>query len=223
MGVALTGCANDRTHEGASDGATKEPSADRMLDEANAAMRALPWVTVESAGGGDGGGGTTMRLSTDLTSTCAFTTTSATGATFEQIRIDGTDYVSVNRTYLEEAGREPARADWTKRWVKTPAGAARPGDGLVDRTQPFASFGEVAKGGTTEVGGVPARELKVTDASDESGSYSFYVATEGKPYILKVVYEGGGRRTTTSYSDFDAPTDVRAPDAAEVVDTGALG
>lgn len=63
----------------------------------------------------------------------------------------------------------------------------------------------------------------MTDKEDKGGTYAFYVATEGKPYILKVVYKGTEYRTTTSYSAFDEPLGVRAPAETEVLDAGDLG
>ncbi|MFE0652655.1 hypothetical protein ACFVZH_29180 [Streptomyces sp. NPDC059534] len=63
----------------------------------------------------------------------------------------------------------------------------------------------------------------VTDEADQGGRYTFYVATEGKPYILKVVYKGAGRQSTTSYSAFDEPLDVRPPAEADILDMSAAG
>ena len=48
--------------------------------------------------------------------------------------------------------------------------------------------------------------------------YTFHVATEGEPYLLKTVYEGGGNVTTTAFSAFGEPVDVRPPAAEQVVD-----
>lgn len=179
MGVAVTGCA---------DGSAAEPlSADQMLDDANDTMRALKSVTIDTVTKVTGGDDRSSRLTTDLKGKCAFKSTSATGASLEQVRIDGTDYVRPNRTYLEESGRDMVGADKQDRWVKTPSSKSHPGDGLSQCTHEFASFGQVDKGEPTKVYGAPAIPLKVTDESDKGGSFTFYVATEGKPYILKVV------------------------------------
>ncbi|MGA5325883.1 hypothetical protein ACPCJT_24995 [Streptomyces griseoincarnatus] len=59
-------------------------------------------------------------------------------------------------------------------------------------------------------------------ADGEDGSFTFSIAAEGKPYILKVVYKDDERVVTTSFSAFDEPLDVRPPDPAKVLDmTGA--
>lgn len=51
----------------------------------------------------------------------------------------------------------------------------------------------------------------VTDKAEKSGTYAFYVATEGEPCILKTVYKGADLDTTTTFSAFDKPLDVRPP------------
>ncbi|MGW2839705.1 hypothetical protein ACWCWD_18110 [Streptomyces sp. NPDC001493] len=227
VGVTVAGCTDDGTTGGgggSADGSTaKGASAGRMLDDANATMRGLASVTIKTVTRESGGDVTSSQLSTDLKATCAFTTTSPTGARLEQIRTDGTDYVRPNRAYLEESGHDVAGTRQPDLWAKTPVSAAQPGDGLAGCTQEFASFGAVTKGEATEIDGTPARALKSADGTDEGGSFTFYVATEGKPYLLKVVYEGNGVATTTSFSAFDKPLDVHVPDATEVVDTAALG
>ncbi|PTH84538.1 hypothetical protein C9J60_32690 [Streptomyces sp. A244] len=48
----------------------------------------------------------------------------------------------------------------------------------------------------------------------------FYVAEEGEPYLLKTVYESAAQRTTTSFSGFDEPLNLRAPKPGEVLSTG---
>ncbi len=213
MGVAVTGCADDS--------AAEPVSADQMLDDANATMRALTSVSIDAVTKVTGGDDRSSRLTTDLKGKCSFKSTSSTGASIEQIRIDGMDYVRPNRTYLEESGRHMVGADKQDRWVKTPAGKSQPGDGLSQCTHKFASFGRVEKGQLTRVNGAPAIRLKVTDGKE--GSFTFYVATKGKPYIFKVVYKDDEFDTTTSFSAFDEPLDVQPPDEAKVLDMSGIG
>ncbi|MGA4972470.1 hypothetical protein ACPCC5_27335 [Streptomyces pseudogriseolus] len=213
VGIAVTGCADG--------GAAEPPSADQMLDDANATMGALKSVTIHTVTKVTGGDDFSSRLTTDLKGTCAFKTTSVTGASLEQIRIDGTDYIRPNRTYLEESGRRMVGADEQDRWAKVPASKSQPGDGLAQCTREFASFGRVDKGEPTKVNGAPAIPLKVTDEKD--GSFTFYIAAEGKPYILKVVYKDDEFDTTTSFSAFDEPLDVQPPDRAKVLDMSGIG
>ncbi|MEU3296070.1 hypothetical protein ABZ722_27395 [Streptomyces longwoodensis] len=213
MAVAMTGCAGGS--------ASKPVSAGQMLDDANATMRGLRSVTIDSVSRPTGGGDRSSRLTTDLKGTCAFELTSDTGARLDQIRIDGTDYVRPNRAYLKEWDRSAVGVGEQGFWFRTPVSASRQGDGLAQCTHPFTSFGKVEKGGPAEVGGVAAMSLEVTDTT--YGSYTFYVATGGKPYLLKVVHKDAEVDTTTSFSAFDEPLDVHAPDEAKVLDLSDIG
>ncbi|MGW6731803.1 hypothetical protein [Streptomyces sp. NPDC055013] len=211
-GVALTGC-------GAGDGGSEKSAAD-LLDEANDTMRDLRYVTVEMTSTADGGKVTT-RLRTDLKDRCTAKTTWGDNGSLEQIRIGETDYVRPDGTYLEKWRGRPVADVRPKQWVKVPADEAQPGDGLAACTWPFESFGEAKKGEAARVGGREALALHVTDKADKAdkgGTYTFYVATEGEPHLLKTVYKGGGNVTTTSFSAFDEPVDVRPPASAQVLD-----
>ncbi|MEU6221442.1 hypothetical protein ABZ845_28675 [Streptomyces sp. NPDC047022] len=212
----MSGCAST---------AGEQPSAGQMLKNANDTMSALKSVTIDSVTSKSSGDGSSTRLTTDLKSRCAFKATWVRGASLEQIRIGGTDYVRPNRAYIEWSGRSMAGTEEQTRWIKTPSSESTPGDGLARCTQDFASFGVATKGKPVKVGGKPAIQLVVTDKADKAdkgGSCTFYVATEGKPYILKVVYKGAEYSTTTSYSAFDEPLDVRPPAKADVMDVSGL-
>ncbi|MEV0253498.1 hypothetical protein AB0H82_04380 [Streptomyces sp. NPDC050732] len=59
------------------------------------------------------------------------------------------------------------------------------------------------------VDGTPALKLSGVDGKDE---YTLYVATEGKPYLLKVVQKsGGGKPEALTLSDFDKPVKAGPP------------
>ncbi|WNM34883.1 hypothetical protein RKE30_33195 [Streptomyces sp. Li-HN-5-11] len=190
------------------------------MRNANEAMSALKSVTIDSETiTASADSSSTDRLTTNLKDTCTFRTTSKSGATLEQIRIGATDYVRPNRAYLKESGHAMTRTGEQARWIKTPSSSSSPGDGLADCTWPFASFGTVgAKGERTKVNGTPATPVTVTDKADKGGTYTVYIAAEGKPYILRVAYEGTKYRTTTSFSAFDEPLTVKPPAEADVLD-----
>ncbi|MGC9541926.1 hypothetical protein [Streptomyces sp. UG1] len=209
MGVALTGCAGG-------DGGAEKSAAD-LLDEANDTMRALRSVTVDMSNTADSGT-VTMRLRTDLKDRCTARTTWGEKGSLEQIRIGETDYVRPDETYLENWSGRPVADVRPKQWAKVPADEAQPGDGLAACTWTFESFGTARKGEATRVGDRDAITLHVTDKADKAGTYTFYVATEGTPYLLRVVHKGGGNVTTTSFGAFDEPLDIRPPAAAQVLD-----
>ncbi|MGW5603528.1 hypothetical protein ACWEWL_31160 [Streptomyces rochei] len=212
-GALTTGCGVGDT------GGTR--SADELLEDANATMRALKSVRIDSTSTAARGGTVTSRLVTDLRSRCSGRTTFSEGGSLEQIRLGETDYVRPDRAYLEQW--KPGGVTGEQRlWIKTPADSARPGDGLSSCTRPFASFGKAKKGKTSRVAGRAAVELTVTDAGDgggQGGTYTFHVATEGDPHLLRVAYKGADFDTTTTFTAFDEPLDIKAPDPAEVLDS----
>ncbi|MFD3826540.1 hypothetical protein [Streptomyces sp. NPDC058625] len=90
-----------------------------------------------------------------------------------------------------------------------------PGDGLSDCTWPFDAFGKARKSEPTEADGRPAIALVVTDVEDRGGTYTFHVATEGKPYLPEVDRKGTDFRTTTTFSAFEEPLKVDDPHLGE--------
>ena len=219
MGATVAGCSDGTGAEDPS--APKEPSARQVLDAANDAMKALTSVTIDGDTIVTGGEDFSTHITTDLQERCTSKTTWATGPSLEQIRIGGTDYVRTNRAYLERwSGRDVTDVQDQDRWTEAPTSEAKEGDGLAKCTWPFVSFGVAKKREPTEVDGSPAIRLLVTDEADEGGTYTFYVATEGEPYILKVVYEGAEYHSITRFSAFDEPRDVRPPAEADIVDAG---
>ncbi|MER7315756.1 MULTISPECIES: hypothetical protein [Streptomyces] len=216
-GAVLSAC----TGSGAGE---KELTDQQLLEKAHSTMDALKTVTIEGATAATAGSGFTSRQTTDLKGTCAYKVTLDKGGSLEQIRIGDTDYVRPDRAYLEQwSGKKEAGAKAQERWIKTPVDTSEPGDGLVDCTWPFSPFGTAVKGEPTEIDGRPAVPLKVTDEEDDKGVYTFYVATKGKPYLLRVAYKGPDYRSTTTFSAFDEPLDVRPPADADVLDTSDAG
>ncbi len=211
LGAAVSGCDADGTAE--------ERSAGQLLDDANAAMRKLTSVTVVVTNTTPKGATVTSRLVTDLDDRCRGKTTWSSGGSLEQIRIGETDYVRPDSTYLQKWKSDTTLRGEQRLWIRTPVSEARPGDGLTSCTRPFDSFGTAKKGQATRVNGKDALAVIVTDKEDKEGTYTFYVATEGTPYLLKTVYAGTGNRTTTSFSGFDDPLDIRPPKPAEVLST----
>ncbi|MEU0301297.1 hypothetical protein ABZ252_17775 [Streptomyces sp. NPDC006175] len=212
-GAALAGCGGD------GDEAAQKP-ADAVLDEANARMGELKSLTIKITNK-VGDDTVTWRMTTDLKSRCQVKNTYSRSGTLEQIRIGETDYVRPDKAYLETWSGNDLDTAGPGKWAKVPVAEAKPGGGLSQCTRPFESFGTVTKGESTRIDGREALGLKVTDPSDKEGTYTFYVATEGEPYLLKAVYKGGedGKQlTTTSFSDFDEPLDIQPPDSAEVLD-----
>ena len=208
-GTAVSGC-----------GAADERSADALLDDANDTMRGLKSVRIDMTTEAAKGGTVTTRFATDLDDRCRSKTSWSEGGTLEQIRIGTTDYVRPDRKYLQKWNGDKSVRSGRGLWVKSPVDKSKDREkGLASCEWPFDSFGRATKGRTTRIDGRDALTVTVTDKADKGGTYTFYVAAEGKPYLLRTVYKGTEYRTATSFRDFGEALDIRAPKAAEVLDT----
>lgn len=80
------------------------------------------------------------------------------------------------------------------------------------------SNSDASRGKTTTVGGQPAIVLNEKDGKER---YTLYVATEGKPYLLRLDSTGTDPGSVT-FSDFDEPVPVEKP-TGNILDLDALG
>ncbi|GGX92261.1 hypothetical protein [Streptomyces fructofermentans] len=78
---------------------------------------------------------------------------------------------------------------------------------------------DARRGRTTTVDGVPAIVLHEKDGKD---TYTLYVATEGKPYLLKVVSKSAKDPGTVTFGDFDEPVPAEKP-KGKILDLDELG
>ncbi|AVV42498.1 hypothetical protein C6376_14760 [Streptomyces sp. P3] len=220
MGAVAVGCAG-----GAGDtaDAVDTRSADRLLGEADRTMKALTSVTVVREV-------TTARnrhssrLTTDLKSRCRVKSTASSGSEMEQIRIGGTDYIRGNDVYFELWGRETVPAMRLKPWLKSPVSAAKGADLLADCAWRFlpSSSGKATRDDPTELDGVQVIPVEVADGEVEGGVFTYYVAAEGKPYLLRVDYKERHSRRVTKFSAFNDRVDIQPPPAADVLDLSSL-
>ncbi|MEU6354703.1 hypothetical protein ABZ896_36205 [Streptomyces sp. NPDC047072] len=110
------------------------------------------------------------------------------------------------------------------KWTKTKATGADAKDfaGMCDLSQVLEgaedSDSDASRGKTTTVDGRPAIVLNEKDGKDR---YTLYVATEGKPYLLRIDSTGTDPGSVT-FSDFDKPVPVQKP-TGNVLDLDALG
>jgi hypothetical protein len=84
---------------------------------------------------------------------------------------------------------------------------------------PGGADATITRGGTTKVDGVPALVLNAKDGKDR---YTLYVATEGKPYLLRMDSKSADDPGNIAFTDFDEPVPVEAP-TGNIVDLDALG
>lgn len=78
---------------------------------------------------------------------------------------------------------------------------------------------DATRGRTTTIGGKRALTLRERDGKDD---YTFYVATEGEPYLLRLDNASPGEPGTVTFSAFDEPVPARKP-SGPVIDLDALG
>ncbi|MEU0676250.1 hypothetical protein ABZ330_25800 [Streptomyces sp. NPDC006172] len=215
-GAVAVGCA-----DGA--GTTDTRSADQLLGDANGTMKALTSVTiVMEITSASGGKGYSSRLMTDLKSRCRLKATWSYGPELEHIRIGETDYIHPNDAYLDMWSRGTVPAMRNKPWLKSPVSEARGADNLADCVWPFSSSGKAMKGDPTELDDKPVIPVEVPDDEVEGGHYTFYVAAEGKPYLLRVDHRDSHHRRITEFSGFNDRVDIQPPPAADVLDLSSL-
>ncbi|MEU0004242.1 hypothetical protein ABZ079_08050 [Streptomyces sp. NPDC006314] len=73
-----------------------------------------------------------------------------------------------------------------------------------------------AKGDVITVDGRKAMALRKKKGSGET--ITMYVATEGKPYILKLAQSGGRSPGTVVFSDYGKPVHATPPPVSQVID-----
>ncbi|WP_329272787.1 hypothetical protein [Streptomyces sp. NBC_01451] len=81
-----------------------------------------------------------------------------------------------------------------------------------------AAGSNVTRGTATTVGGAPAAVVTEKDGKD---TYTMYVASEGKPYLLRVDSKSAKDPGTIVFSDYDKPVSARKP-SGEILDLDAL-
>lgn len=89
--------------------------------------------------------------------------------------------------------------------------------GLIEAlTSDDSADSKVEKGAAGTTNGFKTFSLTATDADGEKST--LYVATEGKPYLVRMEQTEGSEPGEMNFSDFDKPLTVTAPPADEVID-----
>ncbi|MEX0171710.1 hypothetical protein [Streptomyces sp. LMG1-1-1.1] len=170
-------------------------------------------------------------LSLDAEGKCAGTLTFDTVNTAELVKADDKDvYLRFDEGFLraqvEDESPEVQEATLKElkgRWVKTPVSDPDSKDmtALCDLESLLSAFEEgatgISRGGETTVDGHKA--LALTEPGDAGESSTVYVATEGTPYILKIVTKGGEEPGTIAFSHYGKPVVAKVPAPKDVVVT----
>ncbi|MFJ9829675.1 hypothetical protein ACIRSU_35645 [Streptomyces sp. NPDC101160] len=173
-------------------------------------------------------------VSTGRQGRCAGTMTIGATGTAEFVHPAGQAvYMRLDKAFLKEQtkGESPdvRRKVIRKlmgRWIKT--GAKSPdAKGMLDLCDLKSLLSDfegpytgLKKGKETTVDGQKA--LPLTD-SDGGEKIAIYVATEGTPYVLRIVTTGGKEPGTMTFSHYDEPVEAKAPPKKDVLDEKSLG
>ncbi|MFP3992661.1 hypothetical protein U9R90_35335 [Streptomyces sp. E11-3] len=228
--VGLTACGSSQ------DDKPKAPFADdsgpEIVDKAVKATTGATSLTVKGDVTDPEMGALTLDLALDTKGECAGTLSMAGEGSAELIRTGDTFYMKFDEKFLraQAKGEPKEQTDATVnmlggRWVKTKATGDDSEDlaALCDLDELLAEFKGVKsparKGKTTTVDGKKAITLTEDDGKDR---YLIQVATEGKPYLLKVTNEGAKEPETLTFTDYDQPVDAKAPADKDVLDLDEL-
>ncbi|MGW0031307.1 hypothetical protein ACWDXD_15975 [Streptomyces sp. NPDC003314] len=200
-----------------------------IVDKAFAATAAAKSLTVDVDTTSEGER-TRAYVSFDSTGKCAGTVTTGTAATTELIRVDRKNvYMRFDEASLNEQAkgespevREAMLKTLKGRWVEMAASEpeAKEAMEMCDPKTLLGGFEQgatgIVRGGETTVGGQKA--LTLTEPDGDGGTSTVYVATEGTPYVLRIVTKGGTEPETITFTQYGKPVAAKAPAAKDIAD-----
>ncbi|KUJ66737.1 hypothetical protein ACZ90_33970 [Streptomyces albus subsp. albus] len=227
--LGLTACGGEDKGDGADKAGAKASAKGTALTEltgpqiANKALKATKGVSALTftLDGTEDGAPVKYRVSSDSSGDCV-ADLGIDGGTVKLIKKGDTAYMKYDAAFWKAQGKdgEDAAKVIGDRWTKTKASGSD-AKALTEACDSDQLLAEAAtgpnaarKGRTTTVDGRPAIILTEQDGD---ATYTMYVATEGKPYFLKVEQKGGKDPGTITFSDFDKPVGAVAP-KGDVVD-----
>ncbi|MFF1376116.1 hypothetical protein [Streptomyces sp. NPDC058308] len=226
----LTGCGDGDDGGGGSDKPFAKDSADRIAAKAVAATKGADSMRLKGDMKQPDGKSVSLDLAVDQEKNCQGTVDTA-GSKAELRHTNGTLYVRGNEQYWKTAlknrpGSDKVLAKVADKWVKMPADDAST-SGMCDKQGLVASMDEdkssrkgLKKGDTTSVDGKEA--IMLTKKASGGETHTLYVATEGKPYILRSSVKGGDKPNEATFSDYNKPVSPKAPGKGETVDLKEL-
>ncbi|WP_244177499.1 hypothetical protein [Streptomyces atriruber] len=219
-------------------GEPKEPfagmSGTEIVDKAVEATKGATSLRLVGDIKDDETGRMKMDLALDTSGKCAGTMAMDGEGTFDLIVPgDSTVYVKYDEKFLRAQSKGQPEDETAlavemlaDRWSKTKASGADAKDiaGMCDLDDLLKEFeGEInsnaRRGATTTLDGTPAIRI---DARDSEEKYTIYVATEGKPYLLKIVDAGAAEPEHIAFREYDKPVKTTPP-AGKVIDLDELG
>ncbi|MEU2391817.1 hypothetical protein [Streptomyces sp. NPDC007369] len=180
----------------------------------------------------DTAGSTTLDLHLDVNGNCAGSVRLPRGGGSAEMVKRGQDiWVKPDKAFLQSqvpgTAGEDAAALINDRWIHGNAGnvllrGLTQVCDLSDFQRKYAArpaSENLAKGGTTTVNGQAAVTVTGREGADTA---TYYVATEGEPYLLRVEGVENGHRGRADFSDYNEPVPARTPPPKESVDLSDL-
>ncbi|MFF0673994.1 hypothetical protein ACFYVE_38005 [Streptomyces tendae] len=183
----------------------------------------------------ESGGTIKIDIALDRRGDCAGTMGMNGQGEAELIKTGDTLYLKYDERFLRAQSKGEPQADTEAlvsllagRWTKMSAGGADAKEmaGFCDLDKLLENAGDsnddtpttVTRGKATTVDGTPAFTLYETDGSERN---TVYVATEGKPYLLR--FESGSKQEpgALSFTGYDEPVPAEPP-SGEVLDLDGL-
>src|SRR6202020_616978 len=195
----------------ASSNGVANKSASEIVTAASAATGAAKSFTF---GGTTQQSGTTTNLKVSVSSSgMGQGTITISGQPVKLIKIGNTVYFSSTKAFWNKAAGTGAGSLFGTRWVAVPstdsdfAGI----NTLLDESQVAGQFSDTSnttftKGKTSTINGQAVIAVNGKDSGDSTGG-TVYVATTGKPYIIRVT--GGGSSLT--FSNYNQPVNPSVP------------
>ncbi|CCK29553.1 lipoprotein [Streptomyces davaonensis JCM 4913] len=174
----------------------------------------------------------TMDMALDRKGDCAGNMSIGGEGQADLIKTGDTLYMKYDEDFLraQSEGAPEAEVDATvsmlaDKWTKMSAKGSDAKD-FADFCDMDTVFGDAddagsdaTRGKTATVDGTPAITLYEKDGKE---SFTFYVATEGEPYVLRLVSTTPSDEGSLTFSDFDEPVPADKP-TGDILDLDALG
>lgn len=249
--VAVTGCQGDDKSEGKAKDKPSVGRSDKA-DTSGKPKEAFAGLTggeivdraVKETGGADSfrikgdipdeetGGTISLDMALNQKGDCAGHMSTDGEGRADLIKTGDTVYMKYDEAFLrgQSEGESEAEADaavamLAGKWTKMSATGAD-AEGLADFCDLNTILGDATdgesdatRGKTTTVDGTPAITLYEKDGKE---TFTLYVATEGEPYVLKLVSTTPSDAGSLSFSDYDKPVPTDKP-TGEIIDLDALG
>ncbi|MBJ7904935.1 hypothetical protein ABZW47_17095 [Streptomyces sp. NPDC004549] len=228
--AGLTGCLSgaDTAPKGPFAGLSGGQIADRAMKTTTKATTLRMRGTVT-----DGGDDIKIDMALSKKGECAGTMGMGGKGSADLIKSGDTIYMKYNEAFLRDQGKGESKADtdavvnmMADKWTKMAATGKDAKDiaGFCDLDTVLAGAVDVnsdaTRGKTTTIDGTPAITLHEKDGKDR---YTLYVATKGKPYLLRVDSSAGAKEPVhLSFLDYEKPVEAKKP-AGKILDLDALG